>query len=58
MADEMLRKEGESLDEWEARIKAMPVPPPMSHVKAYTSFYAARRAALEEIQRQRNAEAK
>lgn len=57
MADEMMVEGDETLDEWEARIKALPSPPPLSKVKTYTTFYARRRAALEEIQRQRNADA-
>jgi hypothetical protein len=50
---EMFRKDGETADEWEARINALE-PPPGTDVLGNSSFYNRRWDALEDLQRERD----
>jgi hypothetical protein len=52
-ASEFRRKEGETLDEWEARVLAMTPPPPEADESARRAFAGRRFLALDEIREER-----
>jgi hypothetical protein len=55
MSIEMFHKDGETADQWEARINTL-VPPPGTDVLGNSNFYNRRRDALADLQRERGPE--
>jgi hypothetical protein len=53
---EFRRKDGESIDTWEARILVMTPPPPEAHEPTRWAFAGRRFLALDEIREEREKE--